>query len=201
VTRPWRWLLPLLAALASGCTEHKVLEVDLGYAGGEYPTGFACRDAASVRLIERAIDRRVFSLRLDYVSLDGEFVACRGPDLRQWCSRHPCAPLQGLAPFCREAVFMPGEPGDVAVKRLFEQLLTEVPTSNAPDGVVMVRLIGASQRCDEAIVPERVVGCSHSCPLTLDRVAVGVRLEIFGTDGSCEEAVQVCASPDYRLPP
>jgi hypothetical protein len=83
-----------------------------------------------------------------------------------------------------------------------DDLAGEVLTRDAPDGVVIVRLVGTTQSCAELAAsgtfdPERLVGCAHSCPGDLDEIHGDLLLSLEGVGRDCEGAVRVCASDDF----
>ncbi|MEZ4340651.1 MAG: hypothetical protein R3B82_28860 [Sandaracinaceae bacterium] len=190
----------LLALTSIGCAAD-VNEVQLGFPNDRV-IGLTCTDSrtraplvANANVVDGAI--RV-SVVIDYLGFEG-VPGCRVNQLLAWCTEPGC-PLQRRD--CVPLVLEPPLPDTTegilltAVERLRE--LGPV-TDDAPDGVVLVRMVVTNQACDALPDSGRLrcddlLGCVYSCPVQLDAVRGTVELELDALGGECTESdVQVCA--------
>jgi hypothetical protein len=173
-------------------------------------TGLACVDtttADGAPLAARTIvgpAEAAVTVVTDFVAADGVSSGRPGALLR-FCDANEC-PV--LVRDCRE-VAVEVEPGTTAgaVQRLVQDALAEGGpiTTDAPDGVVVIRVVLTTQPCADAtfapgaepppFARDALAGCFYSSPLQLDGVRGEVELELDTFGGSCtDETVCLCAN-------
>jgi hypothetical protein len=84
------------------------------------------------------------------------------------------------------------------------QLKGKVIVGEAPHVPVIVRIVATTQTCDEVqaggldghsvFKASSIVGCAHSCPVTLDDVAGSLQVFLDTLNNKCEEAAVQCAT-------
>ncbi|MCB9598105.1 MAG: hypothetical protein H6719_35655 [Sandaracinaceae bacterium] len=166
------------------------------------PLGLACVDSttrepliASARRVEGRVETSVV---LDYLGFDG-VPSCRPVQLLQWCGtrgcpirRRDCVPLVLEPP-------LPMTPETLLSESLAQLRAVSPVTDDAPDGVVLIRMVVTNQPCDELEGPgplrcDDLLGCVYSCPVQLDEVQGDVLLELDALSSTCDETVvQTCA--------
>lgn len=189
-----------LALLCAGCAAD-VNPVRLIFPP-EGPIGLMCVDTASGEPLvagARVVDGRVeASVVLDYLGFEG-VPGCRPTQLLGWCTARGC-PIQRRD--CVPLSFAPTLPAspEGLFREALEALQAVSPvTDDAPDGVVLVRMVVTNQPCDAvpAAGPLRcadLLGCVYSCPVQLDEVRGDVLLELDAFGGACTEVeVRTCA--------
>jgi hypothetical protein len=144
------------------------------------------------------------SVVVDYLRFEG-VPSCRPTQLLAWCAERGCP---AVARDCR-TVRLPVPGGTPTLPEIQDAVLTELArggpvTSDAPDGVVLVRMVVTNQACD-ALLPspgerpprpacDDLLGCLYSCPVQLDEVRGDVLLELDSLTEQCDEVVVgVCA--------
>ncbi len=204
MTRAWRRLavglvLALALTPALGCREHHAVRLNAGFdRDSGLPDGYQCEDSSGTILLERVKQSRLFSVRVDFMRVSGGVPVCREGDLHTWCEDHLCERITPT-PLCFDADYTGGAASLQPALAALARLRDEVVIRDAPDGVVMVRMIGTLQPCAEDVVnPDLVVGCSRSCPIRLDEVSGDVLLTLGGFPRDCERNIKVCASQNFR---
>jgi len=176
--------------------------------GGE--TGLACADTTTTdraSLGERTLigaGRAAATVVTDFLAVDG-VSSGRPAGLLRFCTAHGC-PV--LLRDCREVTveISPGL-GVEGVQRVLRETLVEAGpvTTDAPDGVVVIRVVLTMQPCAEVALvadaepppfePDALAGCLYSTPLQLDSVRGDVELELDALGGECtDETVCICAN-------
>lgn len=204
--------LPWLAIALAGCQQTHVVTLALDPEDA-LSTGFACtRDDSSELLVRRGEQSDgsfAFSVVIDMISLD-EIPICRGSELTAACTRagSRCEIAPGRT--CRrvtvdQAAFEDAVGGDIstALAMIVDQLDDAPVTLDAPDGPVLVRMVGTTEPCEELgedFDPCRLVGCAFSCPTLLDEVDGAIDLSLDTVRRGCEVEVMACAAYPAPLP-
>lgn len=188
-----------LVALA-GCAA-EVNPVQLGFPDDRV-IGLTCTDSrtgepliTNAAVVGGAVS---VSVVVDYLAFDG-VPGCRVNQLLSWCTgpgcpiaRRDCVPLVLEPP-------LPTTTDGVLSAAVAELRALGPITDDAPDDVVLVRMVVTNQPCDALPASGRfrcddLLGCVYSCPVQLDAVRGVVELELDALDGQCTEAeVAVCA--------
>lgn len=193
------------------CSPEHPVTLELGVTGDpdRLPAGFACKRANGDLMVQDALNGNQFAMSLvvDFLDMNGGVPLCRGDAISTWCQDHGgCLPIEipGGVRFCTEMRLVVDPQDPVAAAAAFNAALSgAVVIGDAPDGAVMVRVVGTVQRCSEveswtgtsypAYAPGKVVGCEYSCPVFLDEVEhLTVSLDTF--DQNCEQQVLSCAA-------
>jgi hypothetical protein len=187
--------------LASCGAEHRDVQLVLwdNHAGGH---GFTCADEDGVPLFKRAQGQDAISLVTDIIEVGG----VPGSSLAQladYCAEHGCPIVEASRSCFRLAV-----PGDAkSPQDAFDRITAEMRdrhltvSSDAPDGVVVVRMVVTVQPCAEVMDTQRgferdeLLGCVLSAPFTPDAVTgdVTLDLDVLTGDTRCEHIVCACA--------
>lgn len=186
------------ALFAAGCVNDVRLVLPPGGA-----LGLACVDSTTREpLILGAAQPgggAAASVVIDYLAFDG-VPSCRPTQLVGWCTRLGCPVRQRE---CVELTVDPPLPMDLpgVQDALVEALRARGPLSaDAPDGVVLVRMVLTQQPCAELrdlaqYRCDALLGCVYSCPVQLDEVQGDVLLELDALGTTCDEAVvATCAT-------
>lgn len=193
-----------LALLLLGCTNQNEVRLVLDDRGS---LGLQCVDSMTGEslLVERGRivgGAAEFSVAVDYLAFEG-VPSCRPQQLLRWCNELGC-------PFVtRDCVDVRLDgPIPDALPQLQERVLEELAglgpvTRNAPDGVVVIRMVISNQTCaDVGDGPHRcddLLGCVYSCPVQLDEVDGIVLLELDSLGVTCDESiVGVCAGIGFE---
>jgi len=197
--------LVLAAGLLAGCTNDVQLILPPGGAAG-----LACVDSSTGRLLAERGARPgggfAATVVLDYLTFEG-VPSCRPTQLLSWCRDRDCPVARRD---CAEVSLDPPLPGSAAEiqRALLDQLRAQSPlTSDAPDGVVVVRMVMTSQPCSElaGLVNydcDDLMGCVYSCPVQLDEVSGPVLLELDALTDTCTEGeVGICAGLGFGIAP
>lgn len=157
-------------------------------------------DDTGAGLIERAVRAdggAEFSVVLDYLGFDG-VPSCRPTQILDWCRERGC-PIRRRS--CVELSVdgpLPEDPLE-AQAAFVEALRNMGPlTRDAPDGIVMVRMVLTTERCADLesnqYQCDGLLGCVYSCPVPLDDVRGDVLLELDLLSDRCDETiVRICA--------
>lgn len=165
--------------------------------------GLSCTENGSDELLlERARGAATIdvSISLDYLGFEG-VPSCRPLDLLEWCQRRGCPVVQRD---CVDVTITDPAPGVPASAAVFQDAASEALagmypiTADAPDGVVMIRMVVSRQSCAEvgrdAHTCDDLLGCVYSCPVQLDEVRGDVRLELDSLGMSCNATIAgICA--------
>ena len=198
---------PALAALLllGGCTNDvRLILPDDG------ATGLSCVDSSTGRVLaERGLTPGggfAATVVLDYLAFDG-VPSCRPTQLLGWCGSRDCPVVHRD---CAEVgLDAPLPPSAGAIQQaLIDQLRARGPlTGDAPDGVVIARMVLTRQPCAELreIVNydcDALMGCVYSCPVQLDEVSGDVLLELDAlSDGCTQTEVGICAGLGFGPAP
>ena len=197
--------------LLLGCADVRHVRLEVG------PLGFTCQESLPPNpyLIDRAValGGSMASLVVDFIPLGGT-PDCRLPGLVGWCTQHACTPLAAsriCIPRDLSRFVAGGAPLVQAGLATLMSLSGTSVSSDAPEGPLIVRVVGTTESCDELARSAdlsfdhcRVFGCAYSCPTTLQAVDGTLHLDIdflmsSMNDHACEGFVELCASP--RLTP
>ncbi len=208
-----RILSIVCAAWLTGCVvEHDVL-LDLAAGPGGTPAGFYCRAPSATGgapfLLEQTAPLappcastcesgvcRSAAFVFDFVETDG-VPSCRAGSIASYCDTSRC---EVAVRRCFDVdvcvtsdVRRTVEVADEAIRRASAGVIL----AEAPDGPVMIRMIGAAQRCDEierdGLDARATFGCAYSCPAQLDSVEGTVLLDLDAFDDECGQSALACA--------
>lgn len=202
-----------LALGLGGCVvEHDVL-LDLAAGPGGPPAGFYCRAPSAMGgapyLLEQTAPLappctstcaegvcRAAAFVFDFVETDG-IPSCRAGSIASYCDASRC---EVVVRRCFDVdvcvtsdVGRTVEVADEAIRRASEGVILE----EAPDGPVMIRMVGVAQRCEdverEGLQARAIFGCAYSCPAQLDSVEGTVLLDLDAFDDECGQSALACA--------
>lgn len=173
-------------------------------------TGLGCVDSSSGRLLaERGLTPGgafAATIVLDYLAFDG-VPSCRPTQLLGWCDARGCPVVRRDCERVGLDAPLPGSAEQIQ-RALLDQLGARSPvTGDAPDGVVIVRMVMTTQPCAELreVVNydcDALMGCVYSCPVQLDEVSGPVLLELDALSDRCtENEVGICAGLGFGSVP
>lgn len=202
-----------VACVLGGCAVQHDVDLQLARGPGGAPAGFFCRAPSAAGgapyLVELAADRfepcdgscavgecRRASFVFDFVATGG-IPGCRAGSIAAFCEDAPC---EVSVRRCFEVdVCATGDPRqtvgnvDASLRLAYEGVIL----AEAPDGPVLVRMIGAAQSCDvierEGLDARAIFGCAYSCPAQLDGVEGAVELDLDAFDDECGQNALACA--------
>lgn len=204
-----------LAVLVAGCVVRHDVQLELANGPGNAPAGFFCRAPSATGgapfLIDQVSDQlapcatsceagaqcRRASFVFDFVETGG-LPSCRAGSIASFCEGGTCRVTLRR---CFE-VDTCIAPGDLAstVNAAGEGLHAAsggVILEEAPDGPVLVRMVGSAQSCDEitrdGLDARALFGCAYSCPAQLDAVEGTVQLDLDAFDDECGATALACA--------
>ncbi len=153
---------------------------------------------------------------IDYVALGG-YPRCRATEIVNYCAEEG----KSCEPIARQRQCLDLDPLEIPVKDLAAlvslyqrssavfadyaktRLSGELVTRDAPDVESIVRLVGTTETCNELEArggldfdPEKLIGCSYSCPLVPSAVRGEILLD-FESVGACEDDVIACAGTSF----
>jgi len=153
---------------------------------------------------------------LDYVELGG-YPRCRATEIVNYCAEEG----KSCEPVSSQRVCLDLEPLEIPLKDVaaFVELVKKsgavfsdyvktrvagnLVTSDAPDTESILRLVGTTETCDELDArggldfdPDKLLGCSYSCPLVPSAARGEILLDFEGI-GACEDDVIVCAGTSF----
>jgi hypothetical protein len=205
----------LAASVAvAGCVVERSIDLELARGSGGLPAGFFCRAPSATGgapyLIEQVASRfepcaascgggecRSVGLVFDFIETGGGLPGCRAGSIAAFCESSPCAVTVRR---CFDAeVCLSGDPGETveAVDTALRNASGGVILEEAPDGPVLIRMIGTAQGCDEVraegLDARATFGCAYSCPAQLDAVEGTVQLDLDAFDDECGSNALACA--------
>jgi hypothetical protein len=205
--------LAVAALLLPACVvEHDVL-LDLAAGPGGAPAGFYCRAPSAMGgapyLLERTAPLappctttceggvcRSAAFVFDFIETDG-IPSCRAGSIASYCDTSRC---EVTVRRCFDVdvcvtsdVRGTVEVADEAIRSASDGVILD----DAPDGPVLVRMMGAAQRCEdverEGLEARAIFGCAYSCPAQLDSVEGTVLLDLDAFDDECGQNALSCA--------
>jgi hypothetical protein len=212
-----RILLACVSLVASitlaGCVVERSVDLDLARGPGGLPAGFFCRAPSATGgapyLIEQVASRfrpcaascargecRSVGLVFDFIETGG-VPSCRASSIAAFCDSSPC---NVTVRRCFDAeVCLSGDQRETvdAVDTALRTASGGVILDEAPNGPVLVRMIGTAQACAdvraEGLDARSTFGCAYSCPAQLDAVEGDVLLDLDAFDDECGSNVFACA--------
>ncbi|MBX7192719.1 MAG: hypothetical protein K1X94_11705 [Sandaracinaceae bacterium] len=203
----------LAGVLALGCVAQHEVHLALARGPGGSPAGFFCRAPSAAGgapyLLELVADRfepcatacssgecRRTAFVFDFVETGG-IPSCRAGSIAAYCEASACTVAVRR---CFEVdVCVTGDPrqtigqADAALRLASEGVILD----EAPDGPVLVRMIGAAQDCAsierDGLDMRGIFGCAYSCPAQLDGVEGTVQLDLDAFDDECGQNALACA--------
>ena len=171
------------SAMGGGPLLTQVVAPDLAMCSMSCGTSGACRTSAYV---------------FDFVEVSG-VPSCRGSALVDWCSALSRCHVTARRCFDVDAcVSGSGTSTAASVEAGLRAAADGVILDPAPDGVVLVRVVGSAQSCAEiasaGVARREVFGCAYSCPAQLDAVQGSVQLDLDALDDECGALVYACAT-------
>lgn len=204
----------LAASLAiAGCVVERSVDLELARGPGGGPAGFFCRAPSATGgapyLLELVSDQlsscdracgggecRSIGLVFDFIETGG-VPGCRAGSIAAFCEASPCAVTVRR---CFDAeVCLRGDPREAAnaADEALRLASGGVILEEAPEGPVLVRMIGTAQGCDEVraegLDARATFGCAYSCPAQLDAVEGTVQLDLDAFDDECGSNALACA--------
>ena len=194
------------AAVAASCTVDNHVRLSFGDQGDGL-LGFECTPAGGGQpILARALPSAKINVVVDFIPLASD-PGARSAELIGYCSRHACTPL-AQDRTCIPGVSLVGVSGSGAGFRaslatVLENDLAGTPlVSNAPDGPVLVRVVGTVESCTlldasggsvPSFDPSKLVGCAYGGPAHLDSVRGDLFVGFDEFVSNCEPGVDVCA--------
>jgi len=195
--------LPLWFFCACGQPEGSV-GLDFAETSNGRVRGFDCSSESSMEFLWNRAQvpggrTTAFSLVIDFVDLGGQ-PDCRASQLFDWCEAGSCETLFSLRKCFPMRFASQNQDSLVQLQTELDALSGREILADAPDSPILIRAIGTTLSCDEALAVESfpcgsLVGCLHSCPSTLDAIDGNLLLDLDTVDRRCESEVQRCASP------
>ena len=209
-----RRLAGVLLLLA--CVQTREVDVTFG-SNGEGLDGFLCKASGDFVLNRLATyadagpgpTTATASLVTDFVRLGG-LPGCRTSQLVDWCSTHQCVALPGTRkcnPIRLPTGLDAGTPREDVrdlVQQQFKSLSGDLISNQAPDEIVLLRVIATAASCEEVLASDaydkaKLVGCAYSCPTLFSQVGQDVYLGFDTLVGACEQGLRTCSDNELRL--
>jgi hypothetical protein len=197
----------------AGCVVQRSVDLDLARGPGGLPAGFFCRapstSGGAPYLFELVSERfapcgracaagqcRSVGLVFDFIETAG-VPSCRASSIAAFCDSSPC---NVTVRRCFDAEVCLSSDQQETVDAVDEALRIAsggVILDEAPNGPVLVRMIGTAQACAdvraEGLDGRSTFGCAYSCPAQLDAVEGSVQLDLDAFDDECGSNVFACA--------
>lgn len=208
----------LLALAIVGCSVQHDVPIDIVGLDRGRPQGFGCRAPSAMgggplltqivapdlapcsMACDTAGSCRTAAYVFDFVELGG-VPSCGSSALVEWCSGDPSR-CHVTARRCFDVdacVVGSGTSSAASVEAGLREAANGVILDPAPDGFVLVRLVGSAQSCAQiestGVSRREVFGCVYSCPEQLDGVMGAVQLGLdSGFNDECGALVYGCAT-------